>query len=272
MSKRTLMWLAGLVGAAVIAANLLVQKEESSEPEQAAATKSQSPPAEAYQQPELPISGSTGHEHHEHHHPGMSMDLQGAVMGENKDRLPQDCPEIAGDVKLTVHAGRKYADRFPGLMFAYDHPEWNVEPCSRVTVTFINDDDIRHQWMLHGLPKYIYPQGMFHIEVTGPGEKTGTFILPSLKRTYFVHCDMAQHTEKGLKAQLKAGGGDMDLPSIPGITATINADTYAVEWGSGSIGMVLIAGIAGALVALFGLDRLRGRDAKNADSLPGAQG
>lgn len=256
MSTRRLMWIAGLFGTAAIAAALLVR--EPAVPERPAAAPQAA--VEPYQQPELPVPGAGGHEHH---HPGMLMDLQGAVMGENKDRLPQDCPEIAGEVKLTVHAGRKYAERFPGLMFAYDHPEWDVEPCSRVTVTFVNDDDIRHQWMMHGLPKYIYPQGMFHIEVTGPGEKTGTFIVPSLKRTYFVHCDMAQHTEKGLKAQLKAGGGDMDLPSIPGITATINADTYAVDWGGGSIGIVLFAGLAGALVSLFGLNRIRERDSGN---------
>ncbi len=256
MNKQKLMWIAGLFATAAIATALLTKGP--TEPERPAAAPQAA--VESYEQPELPAAGAAGHDHH---HPGMSMDLQGAVMGENKDRLPQDCPQIAAEVKLTVHAGRKYADRYPGLMFSYDQPEWEVEPCSRVTVTFVNDDDIRHQWMMHGLPKYIYPQGMFHIEVTGPGEKTGTFILPSLKRTYFVHCDMAQHTEKGLKAQLKAGGGDMDLPSIPGVTATLNADTYAVNWGSGSISMVLFASLAGTLVGFFGFNRIRERDSKN---------
>ena len=208
-----------------------------------------------YRQPAL-TAGTDAHAHH--HHPGMSMDMQGAVMGENKDRLPQDCPQITEDVKVTVHAGRKYAGRFPGLMFAYDQQQWNVRPCSRVTVTFVNDDDIRHQWMLHGLPKYIHPQGMFHLEVTGPGEKSGTFIVPSVDKTYFVHCDMSQHTEKGLKAQLKAGAGDMDLPSIPGLTATINVDTYPIGWGAGSVGMVLTAGFAAALLGVFCLNRPAG--------------
>ena len=210
-----------------------------------------------YRQPTLAAAaGTDAHAHH--HHPGMSMDMQGAVMGENKDRLPQDCPQITEEVKVTVHAGRKHARRFPGLMFAYDQQQWNVPPCSRVTVTFVNDDDIRHQWMLHGLPKYIHPQGMFHLEVTGPGEKSGTFIVPSGDKTYFVHCDMAQHTEKGLKAQLKGGAGDMDLPSIPGLTATINVDNYPIDWGAGSLGMVLTAGLGGALLGGFLLNRAAG--------------
>ena len=73
---------------------------------------------------------------------------------------------------------------------------------------------------------------MFHIEVTGPAQKTGTFILPSTKRTYFVHCDIAQHMEKGMKAQLKVAGGDGDLPSIPGIVGDPYPDRYEVEdWG-----------------------------------------
>ncbi|MEQ1637678.1 MAG: copper oxidase, partial [Methylococcales bacterium] len=79
---------------------------------------------------------------------------------------------------------------------------------------------------MHGLPKYLYPQGMFHLEVSGPGEVSGTLILPPGDQTYLVHCDMAQHMEKGLKAQLKVGKGSGDLPSIPGISANIIEDNY----------------------------------------------
>jgi hypothetical protein len=55
-------------------------------------------------------------------------------------------------------------------------------------------------------------------------------ILPPGDRTYLVHCDIAQHMEKGMKAQLKVGAGSGDLPSIPGVTALEIADDYA---GSG---------------------------------------
>jgi len=95
-----------------------------------------------------------------------------------------------------------------------------------LTVHFINEDNIRHQWMMHGLPKYLYAKGMFHLEVSGPAKISGTLILPPGDKTYLVHCDIAQHMEKGMKAQLKVGKGDGDLPSIPGVTANAVADDY----------------------------------------------
>lgn len=153
-----------------------------------------------------------------------AMDLNGMVMNENTDELPPNCSAISEEVKITVKAGRKYARKFNGSMFAFDKQQWDVKPCAKITVKFINEDDVRHQWMVHGLPRYLYPQGMFHMEINGQGEKTGTFILPNGDKTYLVHCDIAQHMEKGMKAQLKAGEGDADLPSIPGITGPLNPD------------------------------------------------
>jgi uncharacterized cupredoxin-like copper-binding protein len=174
---------------------------------------------------------------HSHHHESkamegmcggnMRMDMKGMVMYENKDKLPKDCPEISEDVTIEVKAGVKYAKPYPGTVFGFNDHQWQVKPCSRITVEFTNVDDIRHQWMIHGLPKYLYPSGMFHIEVNGPGKKTGTFIVPSSHFTYLVHCDIAQHMEKGMKAQLKVGNGRGDLPSIPGISAPKFADSFA---------------------------------------------
>ncbi|MGR9107252.1 MAG: multicopper oxidase domain-containing protein [Gammaproteobacteria bacterium] len=178
------------------------------------------------------------------------MDLQGMIMNENKDQLPVGCTAISEDLKFTVHAGRKYAERFPGKMFAYDQQEWQVKPCSRITVTFVNDDHIRHQFMIHGLPDYLYPPtGMFHIELTGPGSKTATFIVPSEPKTFLVHCELAQHMEKGMKAQMKVGEGDGDIPSIPGLTESVNADLYAVRWAGSDwliLGIAVFCGISGA--------------------------
>ncbi len=161
------------------------------------------------------------HQHHAHHQHGngMRMDTTGMVMHENKDQLPKDCPKISEDVTIEVTAGTDYAKPYPGTVFGFDQHQWQVKPCSRVTVVLTNDDDIRHQWMIHGLPKYLYPTGMFHIEINGKGKKTGTFIVPSSHFTYLVHCDIAQHMEKGMKAQLKVGNGRGDLASIPGISA-----------------------------------------------------
>jgi len=162
----------------------------------------------------------------EHKNHGMRMDMKGMVMNENIDNIPKDCPEISEDVTIAVKAGVKYAKQYPGTVFGYDKHQWQVKPCARITVEFTNEDEIRHQWMIHGLPKYLYSQGMFHIEVNGSGKKTGTFIVPSSHYTYLVHCDIAQHMEKGMKAQLKAGKGRGDLPSIPGISDPVFPDTF----------------------------------------------
>ena len=162
------------------------------------------------------------------HGDGHLMDMDGAmVMGQNTDTLPGGCDKIAATKEITVRAGHKYSEKFPGTMFAFDQQEFQFEPCTKLTVHFINEDQIRHQWMMHGLPKYLYPKGMFHLEVSGPGKVSGTLILPPGDKTYLVHCDIAQHMEKGMKAQLKVGKGSEDLPSIPGVTPSIFPDDYS---------------------------------------------
>ena len=185
---------------------------------------------------------------------GMDMDEHGMVMNANTDRLPRDCPHVSRDVKITVHAGRALAARHPGTMFAFDSPAWDVPGCSRVTVTLVNEDHVRHQWMLHGLPRYLYPEGMFHLEVSGPGERSGTFIVPSAPKTYLVHCDVPQHAEKGMKAELRVAGGDGDLSSIPGLTAPLERDPYATRWDPWTLA-ALAGGVVGGIV--LGLAALR---------------
>ena len=160
----------------------------------------------------------------------MSMDEKGMVMNANSDNLPKDCLKISEEVNLTIRAGRQYAEKFNGKMFAFDQQEWNVAPCAKVNITFINDDQIRHQLMIHGLPGYLYPEGMLHLELYGEGELQASIILPSQKKTYLVHCELAQHAEKGMKAQLKVGGGDGNLPSIPALSASVKADDYSLDW------------------------------------------
>lgn len=161
------------------------------------------------------------------HGDGHLMEMSGGmVMGQNTDKLPGGCDSISETKEVTVHAGHKYAEKFPGRMFAFDTQEFNFKPCTKLTIHFVNEDKIRHQWMMHGLPKYMYPKGMFHLEVSGPAKISGTLILPPGDKTYLVHCDIAQHMEKGMKAQLKVGDGDGDLPSIPGVTAFVVPDDY----------------------------------------------
>ncbi|XSG83802.1 MAG: copper oxidase [Methylohalobius sp. ZOD2] len=184
---------------------------------------------------------------------GHRMDMDSMVMNENPMTLPEGCGKIAGNQTITVHAGRKYAHQFPGVVFAYDRQSWEVPPCTRLTVRFINEDDIRHQFMVHGLPEKLYSQGMFHIEISGRGEAAGTFILPPDKKTYLVHCDIAQHTEHGMKAQLKVGGGDGNLSSLPGLTQPVRPDTYPTRWTGTSIVLLILAVLGGgALIWLLG--------------------
>lgn len=170
----------------------------------------------------LPPGYAQHHHHHEHH--DMTLDRDGMVMHSNTDTLPQDCTEIAEDVDIEVRVGRAYARR--GLTYGFNQHEWRVAGCSRLTVTLINEDEVRHQWMVHGLPRYLYPQGMFHLEVAGGKSKTGTFIVPSDDATYLAHCDISQHMEQGLKGQVVVGAGSGILPSIPGISGPRFPDVY----------------------------------------------
>ena len=212
-----------------------------------AATPGRAPVARAEDAPEAQQRGAD--------RMGMDMDAGGMVMNANPDKLPRDCPRVSRDVKIVVHAGRAFAARHPGTMFAFDSPVWEVPGCARVTVTLVNEDHVRHQWMLHGLPRYLYPEGMFHLEVAGPGERSGTFIVPSAPKTYLVHCDVPQHAEKGMKAELKVAGGDGDLASIPSLTAPLERDSYAVKWDGAAVAAVAGGGLVGILIGIAALRR-----------------
>ncbi len=190
-------------------------------------------------------------------HDNMRMLPGGMVMNENHDRLPRDCPAIAGELEIVVRAGVEFARDFPGTMFAYDRREWDVAPCTRVSVTLVNQDSVRHQWMIHGLPRYLYPGGMFSLEVTGPAEGTGVFIVPSGKKTYLVHCDVPHHMEKGMKAQLKVRGGDGNLPSIPGVSARRRAEPYERRWETSAVLLALGSCLIGVALAVGAIRAVR---------------
>ena len=162
-----------------------------------------------------------------HSHHNMGLDASGMVMNHNTDKLPTECSSISTEHAFTVYANVKYARPFPGNTFGMSQHHYQVEPCSRITVTFVNQDQVRHQWMVHGLPNYIYPGGMFHLEAAGGFSQTGTFIVPGSDATYLVHCDMAQHMEKGMKGQLQVGSGDGHLWAIPGVSTRFNRDRYS---------------------------------------------
>ena len=188
----------------------------------------------------------------------MRMGDWGMVMNENLDQLPQGCESVAGEEKITIKAGSEYAKKFPGTIFGYNQHEFSFPKCTRVNVTFINEDKVRHQFMIHGLPAYLHPQGMFHMELYGEGKITGTFITPNTEETYLAHCDVAQHMEKGMKAQVKVGGGNGNLPSIPGISGQLNRDTYEFDFGYQNILITIILlflGFASCLIFFIWLKK-----------------
>jgi plastocyanin len=157
---------------------------------------------------------------------GMIMSDAGMVMNQNSDQLPMGCEAISRDYSFSIEASIDYASDTPGMIFGMSEHELAVDPCSRVTVTFTNRDEVRHQWMVHGLPRYLYPGGMFHIEANGGATMTGTLIVPPDDKTYLVHCDMSQHMEKGMKGQLVVGKGSGDLWSVKGVSGGFERDSY----------------------------------------------
>lgn len=208
--------------------------------------------AEAEAEDEAMDHSGMDHGGMDHSSHNMTLDADGMVMNANTDNLPEDCPAISGDQAFTVRAGRKYAKPFNDMIFGYSQYSFEVEPCARVSVTLINEDSVRHQWMVHGLPRYLYPQGMFHLETSGGATKSGTFIVPSDHRTYLVHCDMTQHMEKGLKAQLVVGRGDGNLPSVPGISGPMvrgDGDVADVWWHGLATALIAVVGCAFGIVA-----------------------
>ena len=176
----------------------------------------------------LPVAGncqdSADHSGHAGHQ--MTVDPAGVVMNENRATLPRGCSGISRDHSVTIRAGRAFTKDVPGMIFGMSQHEVRVEPCSRLEVTFVNEDQVRHQWMVHGLPKYLYPAGMFHIEASGGQSMTGTFIVPGEDQTYLIHCDMAQHMEKGMRGQLVVGEGSGDLWGVPGISDEFHRFSY----------------------------------------------
>ena len=181
-------------------------------------------------------------------HRDMILDAAGVVMHQNRDTLPRGCDAISVDHEFTIHAGRKYADDTPGMIFGWSEHEVRVEPCSRITVTFVNEDEVRHQWMVHGLPKYLYPAGMFHIEAMGGHSKTGTFIVPGEEKNYLIHCDMAQHMEKGMRGQIVVGKGSGNLWGVRDVSDSFLRASYLPGNAGTLIIAAILAGFLGALI------------------------
>lgn len=186
---------------------------------------------------------------------GLLMAFPGAakVVNENTDDLPPGCDSISEEIELEVHGGTEFAEGEPGVVFTFDERSFELPPCARVTVTFVNHDEVRHQFMPHG----VYPDGSFLIEVDGPGQDTGTFITGSRAASVMVHCGVSQHQQKGMKAQLLVAGGLGDIPNIPGVSGLPPEDREDVGQTMGHEAPTSLAWLVVVAVALFAVAPLR---------------
>jgi plastocyanin len=194
---------------------------------------------------------------------GMRMETapSGVVVNGDPPELPPGCDALAGTKRVVVRAGAAHAA--PGEAFGYDTERIRAPPCTRLAVTFVNEDDVRHQFMVHGLPESVYPMGMFTVEVDGPGRLTGSFVTPATNDTLHTHCSLPQHTEKGMQMQVVVGDGSAGGVGGAGHDHADPAHTHTAGGHSPSDGVeapgpgplaAVVAVFAAALVA-----RRRGR-------------
>lgn len=155
---------------------------------------------------------------------GMMMDINGMIMNENMTNIPDKCSKLITDLSFHVIADSQSKDKVTGTTFSFYPRVFEVRPCSRITVTFENRDMVRHQWMVHGLPRFMYSGGMFHMEANGQKTVTGTFIVPFDDKTYLIHCDISQHMQKGMKGMLIVGNGSGRISGVPGETGYFFAE------------------------------------------------
>jgi FtsP/CotA-like multicopper oxidase with cupredoxin domain len=138
---------------------------------------------------------------------GTAMDMEmrpgGMVINGKPEELPPGCSSVSSNSSVYVEAGNRYAE--PGNAFEYSVEEYDFDTCERVTVEVRNLDEVRHQWMLHGLPEQVYPMGMFNIEVDGGETVKGTFITPSEETELNLHCSVPQHEQKGMQGAVRIG-------------------------------------------------------------------
>jgi hypothetical protein len=168
---------------------------------------------------------------------GMMMDMSmvpnGTVINANPDELPPGCEAVSGERTVTVKGGEEWAA--PGEAFAFSTEEFAFDRCERVTVTFENHDDVRHQWMVHGLPTETYPMGMFNLEARQQGSVTGTFITPAENGRLELHCSLPQHEQKGMHAVIAVGDG-ADGSETGGGNETGEEGSHAHSHGDGASG------------------------------------
>lgn len=183
------------------------------------------------------------------HHPTPDGDAEpetrivenGSTVNANGTVLPPGCAAIQGERRLTVDAGREYAG--DGDAFGYDLDSVTAPACTRLVVTLVNHDDVRHQWVVDGLPTDAYPGGYLAIEVADRGSVTAAFVTPADPGTYEGLSTLPQHEQNGMRLPLVVTG---DEPSDT--TTTDSDESGGAVPGPGPL-LALSALLAAALLA-----------------------
>lgn len=128
----------------------------------------------------------------------------GLVTNENENKLPPGCSKISENNSIFVVVGSDMASG--GDAFSYSTKIYNFGRCERVTIEFANNNEVRHQWMLEGLPEETYPNGIFNIEADGGETIKGTFITPSKSKKLKLFSSIPQHEQKGMQGTIKISG------------------------------------------------------------------
>ncbi len=122
------------------------------------------------------------------------------------DDISLQCDNPVGEtVRVTINGGRAYAD--PGEVFGFDVEELKFNLCQKVEVTFVNHDDVRHALMVDSIsPAFI-------LELPGQGEKTASFVTPSVDESLVLHSHVPGQDRAGMKGLITVGQGDNSLSS-----------------------------------------------------------
>ena len=116
------------------------------------------------------------------------------------------CPTAArAKHKITLHAGTRYAR--PGEAYGFEPRRLNVGRCEEVELELVNEDSIRHDFMLPGLDP------MFALNFIGPGTQTASFVTPDTDVTLFFHCHVPAHDKAGMTGELVIGNGSRGGPA-----------------------------------------------------------
>lgn len=166
----------------------------------------------------------------------------GSVVNANADTPPGNCSTIRGERRVTIHAGQQYAN--PGEAFGYDFDSITTAPCTRLVVTLVNHDDVRHQWLVETLPTDTYPAGLFSVEADGRSRVTATFVTPAEPREYAGYCSLPQHEQNGMRLPLVIPGDSNEAVSTETTTSSDGTGTGLPGFGS-------LAALAALLAALL---------------------